>query len=64
MSEIKVTYIDGTTEIFPETSRPGGSYHTSYKCGNGFLTITDAWGKETVIPDFQIRRVETNHSRY
>jgi hypothetical protein len=61
---ITVEYMDGTSEVFSETSRPGGSYHTSGKAELGWYIITDAWGSKTNIPAERIKKVTTNESRH
>ena len=42
MARITVEYLDGTSDVFEETSRPGGSYHTIGKAEMGWYIITDA----------------------
>jgi hypothetical protein len=64
MAEITVFYNDGTSELFSETSRPGGSYCTSHKVEGHFVIIKDAWGKETIIPDTRILKVESKPTRW
>lgn len=60
MSHVRVVYIDGTVEDFPETSRPGGSWHTTYRLEGGFCVIEDAYGSATAIPSHLIKKVETS----
>ena len=60
MSEITVYYRDGSSEVFPETSRPGGSWQTSGKTVDGWFIVTDAYHQETAIPESTIQRVVTN----
>jgi len=57
MPDIKIEYVDGTTEVFPETSRSGGSYCTSGKAEDGWYTVTDAYGAATAIPAERIKKV-------
>ena len=57
--QVTVHYIDGSTETFEETSRPGGSWHTHCRYEEGFFVIIDAWGNATSLPTSTIKRVET-----
>lgn len=59
-----VVYVDNSQEVFPETSRPGGSYCTSYKLENGFAVISDAYGAKTIIPSERINKIITSSDRY
>ena len=61
--QISVTYTDGYTEVFPETSAPGGSYCTSYKLESGFAVISDAYGSKTIIPSERIKDIKTSSDR-
>jgi len=58
--EIKIEYIDGTIETFPETSRSGGSYCTTGKSEMGWYIIENAYGSQTIIPADRIRAIRTN----
>ena len=62
--EITVEYLDGKKKVFPETSRPGGSYCTSGKAEPGWYVIKDAWGSETIIPADRIRFVKTRATKW
>ena len=62
--EITVEYLDGTKEVFPETSRPGGSYCTSGKAEPGWYVIKNASGAETIIPADRIRVIKTSETRW
>lgn len=64
MSEITVEYVDGTVDVFPETSRTGGSYCTSGKAELHWYTVTDAYGKQTIIPADRIKKITTNPGRW
>lgn len=55
--EITVEYIDGTKEVFPETSAPGGSYCTTGKTEAGWYIIGNASGHKTYIPAERIKKV-------
>lgn len=61
--EITVEYSDGTKEVFPETSRPGGSYCTSGRAEAGWYIVKDAWGAETYIPADRIKKVIAKQTR-
>jgi hypothetical protein len=50
MATIVVEYRDGHKETFEETSRAGGSYHTSSFSEPGLFCIKDAYGAVTRIP--------------
>lgn len=63
MSDVKIFFKDGQTLEFPETSRPGGSYHTSIKLTEGWVTITDAWGKSQSFPADTVSRVQNDPGR-
>ena len=63
MARITVEYLDGTSEVFEETSRPGGSYCTSGKTEMGWYIITDAWGKKTNIPADRIKKILVDPGR-
>lgn len=56
---IIVHYNDGTKEEFPETSRPGGSWSTSYKIKDSAIIIEDAWNNQTIIPMHRVHHVNT-----
>lgn len=60
MARIIVEYLDGTSDTFEETSRPGGSYCTSGKAETGWYLVTDAWGKQTWIPADRIKKVSVD----
>jgi hypothetical protein len=62
--EITVEYLDGTKEVFPETSRPGGSYSTTGKAEAGWFIVEDAWGSKTYIPADTILKVHSNPTRW
>lgn len=62
--QITVEYLSGETEVFPETSRPGGSYGTTGKAEAGWFVIEDAWEKKTYIPADQIKRVHVKPTRW
>lgn len=62
--EITVEYLDGTKEVFPETSRPGGSYCTSGKAEAGWYIVTDASGEKTSIPSERIKKVHSRPTRW
>lgn len=64
MAEYTVEYLDGTVEVFPETSRPGGSYCTSGRADMGWFIIKDAYGKETFIPADRIKAINKNPGRW
>lgn len=64
MSDITIEYMDGSQEVFPETSRPGGSYCTSGRAEMGWYIVKDAYGKETFIPADRIKSVKTNPGRW
>ena len=58
--EIRIEYVDGTSEVFPETSRSGGSYCTTGKAEMGWYIVTDAYGAKTHIPAERIKAVKTS----
>ena len=60
---ITVEYLDGTSEVFAETSAPGGSYCTSGKAEMGWYIVTDAYGQKTHIPADRIKAVRTSGDR-
>lgn len=62
--QITVEYMDGTKEVFPETSRPGGSYCTTGKAEAGWYVIEDAAGSKTYIPEARIKVVKTSSNRW
>lgn len=64
MPDITIHYTDGTTELFPDTSRPGGSYCTTGKADGAFYIITEAWGNSIAIPAERIKKVEVKSYRY
>jgi hypothetical protein len=57
--EITVEYLDRSKEVFPETSRFGGSYCTTGKTENGWYVIQDANGSRTNIPSDRSKTVRT-----
>ena len=57
---ITVEYLDGTQDVFPETSRPGGSYCTTGKAEMGWYEVTDAYGWKTCIPAGLIKKVKVD----
>lgn len=61
---ITVEYVDGTSEVFPETSRPGGSYCTTGRAEMGWYIVKDAYGSETLIPADRIKSIKTSSDRY
>jgi hypothetical protein len=61
---ITIEYHDGTTEVFPETSRTGGSYCTSGKAELGWYHITDAYGNKTSIPGENIKKITESGGRW
>lgn len=63
MAEIKIYMKDGTIQDFPETSAPGGSYHTSLRYEEGFAVIEDAYGRETSIPSCDIEKIVKESNR-
>lgn len=63
MSKIKIYLSDGTVQDFEETSASGGSYCTTLKLENGFAIIEDAYGKQTIIPESRIDRIEKESNR-
>ena len=62
--QITIEYNDGTTEVFPETSRAGGSYCTNGKAEMNWYRITDAYGNTTQIPAERIKSVKTSGGRW
>jgi hypothetical protein len=61
---ITIEYVDGTSEVFPETSRSGGSYHTTGRHELGWYVIQDAYGCITSIPSDRIKQVKTSNDRW
>lgn len=64
MSKITVEFKDGTVQVFPETSRTGGSYCTSGKAELGWYIITDAYGNKTEIPGENIKQISSDGGRW
>lgn len=61
---ITIEYLDGTTEVFPETSRTGGSYCTTGKAEMGWYIVSDAYSSQTKIPADRIKAVRTSGGRW
>lgn len=57
MSNIVIHMKDGTKKSFLHEGRAGGSYTKTLKLENGFATVTDEWGKRTVIPAADIAEI-------
>ncbi len=56
---ITVILKDGTTEVFPHETRPGGSYANSIRYEGGFAIVTNVWGKQTAFPVTDIAKITT-----
>ena len=63
MSQRTVEFKDGSKQIFPETSRSGGSYCTSGEAEIGWYIIVDAYGNKTEIPADNIKCVNSSSGR-
>jgi len=63
MAEIIVLMKDGEKKIFPEESRPGGSYVNLVKYEGCFAIIQDVWGNKTVIPAADIKEIQISSDR-
>jgi hypothetical protein len=50
---------DGTTRDFLHEGRPGGSYSKGVTYKEGWVVVTDEWGKETAFPADLVERVES-----
>lgn len=58
MADIKVTFTDGTDEYFKDEGAPGGSYSNTITYEDGFVCITDPYGKQTMFPSSTIKRID------
>jgi hypothetical protein len=54
---ITIEYLDGSKEVFEETSRPGGSYCTKGYADFDWYVVEDAYGHKTYIPADRIKKV-------
>lgn len=49
--------------FFPKRTGRGGSYSTTYVCKAGWVVIENAWGKQTIIPESCVKRIEVESNR-
>ena len=63
MPHITIKFKDGAVREFKQETRPGGSYSNSVKYDNGFVVVTDVWGKRTAFPAEMIAEVEETPDR-
>ncbi len=61
--KITIQLLDGTEKIFPDETRPGGSYANRLRYEPGFVVVTNVWGNETSIPERLIKEIKT-YPRY
>ncbi len=63
MPNITVTLKDGTVHEFKHEGRPGGSWTKTLELKNGFAVIEDEWGRKTIFPSEDIKKIETSPER-
>lgn len=63
MASYTVKMRDGSEREFPETSAPGGSYHTSLKMDGAFAVFQDAYGAQVIIPESLIAEISKRPER-
>ena len=63
MANITVTMKDGTVRKFLHEGRSGGSWTKSVRYEEGFVVITDEYGKETAIPTADVKEVTSESHR-
>ena len=63
MSTITIKLKDGTTRIFHDVGRAGGSYSVTVSFEGSFVIVQDEWGKRTVFPAADVAEVVDNPER-
>lgn len=48
---------DGSTRLFMQERRPGGSYTNKLTHEGNFVIVEDAWGKKTMLPSSDILEI-------
>jgi len=65
MPDFKVKFKDSRPDaVFPEESRPGGSYTNSMRYDGAFAIHRDVWGNETAWPAADILEIKKTGGRY
>jgi hypothetical protein len=63
MSNITITFNDGTKKEFPHEGRSGGSYSKRLILENGWVIVEDEYGNKTIYPESIVKEINERSHR-